>query len=309
MRNKSIIALTILGLVLIFSCKKNKDENQPVQTSTPGYFILNPVNPSKSSINNNSPSKSTQANVFDLGEIKKSSEFYFALSNGGDAPIFDITLSFANSNYNIYPTNISILNVHENLTLSPIIKVGVIHGLNLGGIGTAPLLNQGINENTLSIYGKTLSGTDTIIVHLDVVMKVKALVADIALINKSNTINFSNYSMVGTVLFLDSTMNSGFTGLRAYIYTNPIKLTNTGNVPLEISIFNRTDITQPNYGFYGILQPGMSTDTLSLPLCQGGSYALIYGVKIKSGRTISDINKLQYGSDGNIYFALQNYCP
>jgi hypothetical protein len=69
------------------------------------------------------------------------------------------------------------------------------------------------------------------------------------------------------------------------------------------------DVSQPtNYNFTTRLQPGKSTDMLSLPLCENNSFAYIFSVKIRSNGTVSDINRLQYGSDGNIYFALENYC-
>ena len=115
MRNKYLIPLLIIGLVLISSCKKKEDDNQ---SKSPGYFILTQTN--KKSISDNSQNKNV--NDFDLGNIKKSKEFNFSLANGGESPIFDITLGFNNSNFTIYPTNISELNASGNVSLNQLLK-------------------------------------------------------------------------------------------------------------------------------------------------------------------------------------------
>lgn len=308
MGHKNLIGLLILVVFQFTSCKENKDENP---TNEPGVFVFSQINSMKSASINSSPSNSVSSNEFDLGEIKKSSQFYFSLSNGGGTPIFDISLRFRKTGFNIYPKVISSIGTNENLTLSPILKVGITHGLNLDGLGSAPLLDKGINIDTLSIYGKTLSGKDTIKIHLDVVIQANAKIADISLHNNSNDINLLNYSYIGSVIYGDSLANSGLDKIRSFIYSDSIKITNTGNVPLEISIFSRTDsifYSQPDFNYYSVLQPGNSTRSLNLPLCQKGRFAYIYGVKVNSNGTVSEINKLPYGSDGKIYFALENYC-
>lgn len=308
MNHKYLFGSLILGIVLLSGCKESKDENLSIK---PGSFAFSQIISTKSASISSSQSNAVTSNEFDLGDIKKSSQFNFSLSNTGGSPIFDISFHFRKSSFTIYPKVIARIDVNEKLSLVPILKVGITHGLNLEGLGNAALLNKGINEDTLSIYGKTLSGKDTIQIHLDAVMRVNALIADISLFDSSNAINFSNYSYVGAILFPDSTAISGLDRLRSYVYSNAIKITNTGNVPLGISIFSPKDAVfypQPVFKFYSVLQPGSSTDSLNLPLCQNGGITYFYMVKINSNGTISDINKLQYGADGNIYFSLLNYC-
>ena len=308
MNHRSLFGCLILGIILLSACKENKDETPPIK---PGSFIFSQINTTKSASISSVQNNTLSSNAFDLGNLKKSAQFYFSLSNGGGSPIFDISLRFRKSGFTIYPAVLSSLEIAEKLSIVPSIKVGIIHGLNLDGLGNAKLLDKGLNEDTLSIYGKTLSGKDTIKIHLDAVMRVNAMIADISLFDSSNIINFTNYSFFGSVLFPDSTANSGMDKLRSYNFSNAIKITNTGNVPLGISIFCRSDtitFPQSDFKFYSVLQPGISTNDLNLPLCQNGRFAYICGVKINSGGTISDITKLQYGSDGNIYFALENYC-
>lgn len=308
MNQKYLIGCLILGIMLLFACKENKDETP---SNKPGNFVFSQINSTKSATISSFQSNSVSSNAFDLGDLKKSSQFYFSLSNGGGSPIFDISLRFRKSGFTIYPAVLSILDISEKLTLVPILKIGITHGLNLDGLGNASLLSKGINEDTLSINGKTLSGKDTIKIHLDAVMRVNALIADISLFDGSNAINLNNYSLTAGVA-ADSTINSGIDRFRAYAYSNAIKIMNTGNVPLKISIFTgRVYPVTPEekIKFYSVLQPGMTTNSFNLPLCQNSSSSYIYEVIINSNGTISDINKLQYGADGNIYFMLTNDCP
>ena len=155
----------VLVFISCFSWSCSKKDN--INSIKQSYFVLNQVLLKTEKISSNLSSNGDPQNTFNLGDIKKSNTFYFSLSNGGNTPIFDVTLNFSNSNFTIYPSYISILDINSNLSIASIIKVGVLHGLQIDELGYAPLLSQGINENVLTIKGKTISGKDTITISAD----------------------------------------------------------------------------------------------------------------------------------------------
>jgi hypothetical protein len=303
MRNFKIIILIIF---FGYSCSKDHNEN-----IKPGYFIISHVDNNLKSANNNAFKTSNGDNSFDLGEIRKSEEYYFSLSNGGETPIFEVTLNCNNSAFTVSPESISVLEINENLNLLPSLKVRALHGKSLSGLGYTPLMDKGKNDCILSIKGKTLSGSDTIDVSLEVTLEVFALVSDLIVHNQNDTIDFYNYSYYGFGVFKDSCKTSGLDKIRAYAYSqNNYEITNTGNVPLIISIFNRLDSFDDNitlYSNYFTLEVGETSKYLNLPYCQN-NFSYEVALKINSHGTICDINKLENGDDGNIYFALVNYC-
>ncbi|MEX0360189.1 MAG: hypothetical protein AB3N10_04285, partial [Allomuricauda sp.] len=85
--------LLYLLLPIAISCSKENDSTNQVASQ----FAFEQVEgktltsiSSKSNIGSNS-------NIgFDLGDIKKTKQFYFILSNTGEAPIFDIELKSSN---------------------------------------------------------------------------------------------------------------------------------------------------------------------------------------------------------------------
>jgi len=301
------IKIIIILIVIFYSCSKDNDDIKP------GYFIINYVDNNLKSSKTSFFQNSKQDDHFDLGEIKKSEEYHFTLSNGGDKPIFNISLNCSNTRFSIYPTSISILEAARKLNVQPLLKVRALHGKSLDGIGYAPLMDKGDNECILSIKGNTLSDNDTIEVKLDVYLNVFALVSDLIIHSQNDTIDLYTYEYYGSVVFKDSCKNSGLDKIRAYTYDkNNYKITNIGNVPLAISIFNRQDEIWwdiPIYNNYLTLGIGETSDYLGLPFCQDiDVFMFEVGFKVNTQGTITDINRLDYGDDGNIYFILTNFC-
>lgn len=303
MKNIKIIAIL---MIILYSCSKDNDDLEP------GFFIISYVGNNAKSSKISFFQNSKQDNSFDLGEIRKSAEYHFTLSNGGGVPIFNISLNCNNTQFSIYPTSISVLDAAKKLKVQPLLKVGALHGKSLDGMGYEPLMNKGDNECILSIKGNTISDNDTIEVKLDVYLKVFALVSDLIIHSQNDTIDLYNYEYYGSVVFKDSCKYSGLDKIRAYTYNNNnYKITNIGNVPLTISIFNRQD------GFYGSYQEynkylklniGETSDYLNIPYCPDGNSTYELGFKINCIGAITDINKLEYGDDGNIYFVLSTWC-
>jgi hypothetical protein len=299
--------ILIFFMIAICSCSKDNADLKP------GYFIINYVDNKLKSSESLLFQTSKQDNSFDLGEIRKSEEFYFTLSNGGETPIFHISLNCDNSEFTLSPESIAMLDVIDKLTIQPILKVGALHGISIDGLGFAALMDKGENECILTIKGKTLSGSDTIEAKLDVKLKLYALVSDFMIHSQYDTIDFYNYDYFGAAAFEDSFKNSGIDKIRTYTYNNNnYKITNIGNVPLIISIFNQLYGSDPNFKIYYnkcfTLGIGETSDYLDLPYCQNNNVVLVLGLKINTQGTISDINRLYYGNDGNIYFVLRNYC-
>lgn len=306
---KVVLAFIVFAVIMAVACKKeNLDENK----KSPGYFVIEQKTTGLKSSSVASGLNNLSGTDFDLGNIKRTGEYYFILSNGGETPIFDIRLSCNNSAFTFSPERIPMLDASNKLTVQQILKVAAIHGEREDAIGYAPLMKKGENEGILTINGKTLDGKDTLEVKLDVKFKVNALVADLVIFSETDTIDFNSYIYYGAVVFKDSCRNSGLDKINSHLYRNKkYQISNTGNVPISISIFNRLDGFDPKqliFNKYLKLQEGETSDTLELPVCENNNFSFELGFKINSNGTISDINKFVATQDGNIYFVLYNFC-
>lgn len=66
---------------------------------------------------------------FDLGDIKASREFLFLLSNSGDVPVFDISITTDHLQFRVSPQRIDTLRANGSTdNLLPLVSVGVEHG-------------------------------------------------------------------------------------------------------------------------------------------------------------------------------------
>lgn len=128
MKTLNHIAPVILLVFILSSCNKNYEE---VNEKKPGYFVLAELNNNKSSTLESS--KSISASNFDFGDLKASKEFFFLLVNGGDEPIFNITLSTDNSQFDVNPSQLdelaggTIINNAESTGIVPILTFGIKH--------------------------------------------------------------------------------------------------------------------------------------------------------------------------------------
>lgn len=266
--------------------------NKADEISKAGYFVLTEVH--------NSEYKSTKTvydveKEFSLGDIKASREFYFLISNGGENSIFDITLSTDNSHFSISPENISSLSGMNSkgagTNIVPLIRLGVLHGIRLNGLGDAELLDMGNNHTELTITGKTIENVDTIDLESKFIFNVNAKIMDIEVYSNGQKINLS--SPDGSARFGNYGINCQIPYYSAASDTIVIK--NTGNVNVTI---NETTINDS----------GKRNDLKSNTLLQGQTVSVYLSnaytiLELESGGTITHSSRIRLCDTGRGYFA------
>jgi hypothetical protein len=287
---KRYIILSLFGMILLQGCKKEDKTTPPLA----GYFQLTQIG--------NIGVKSTQRIVgdsiiteFQLGDLKNSREFFFLLSNGGDNPIFDVTLNTDNPQFIPTPSAISNLpgkNVTGSSAIMPLLSLGIIHGTQLNGVGYAELLPMNENATMLTIQGKTLENNDTIHLRSDFTFKVNAKIMDIGVFENDQEINLLNPR--GAVAGMSNFGGLGF--IRYYeVASGAIQLKNSGNVEIGLKVTEIDDqgnllphdpvIVSPDQTISVSLNPHFTV------LC------------LDSEGTITNNDRIQLGDDGNGYLA------
>jgi hypothetical protein len=176
---RALLSLCVLSQ-LFFACKKdNEGVTLSEATSDSGYFVVSSTGAANGRIAASVPT----SHEFDYGPLLASDNFLFLIANGGDQPIFDVTLTSDNLPFDVSPSYIGKLPGKKETTIYPLLNVGVTHGVRLKGVGTAPLLPKGENKAIIRMKGKTLSGRDTIQVTGQFILKVNAMVVDAKLLS------------------------------------------------------------------------------------------------------------------------------
>lgn len=280
----------IMFLILVItSCKK---DNEETTHKIPGYFVLAELNNNESS--SLKSAKNSSISSFDFGDLKASKEFYFILVNGGDYPIFNISLSTDNSHFNIRPSRVdqlsggTLISNSKNTGIVPILTLGITHGINLSGVGYDDLLPMGDNKSVLTITGETIENGDTIKISNSFDISVNAKVMDIELYEGSNKIDIAH----STRSISSNLGGLGF--LRAYSIndTSMISLKNTGNVDIDL--------------YYGDIMGAQENHIL---LTQSDSVSLnlpdfFTAFILNSKGTITENSRIQLGNDGKGYFSI-----
>ena len=281
------IVLVILLVFTILSCNKNNDE---LNNKKPGYFVLAELSNKNSTIES---AKRVSTSNFDFGDLKASKEFFFLLVNGGDEPIFNITLSTDNSQFSVNPSQLdelaggTIINNAESTGIVPILTFGITHGTNLNGVGYDDLLPMGPNATVLTVTGQTINNGDTIDISSSFNFIVNVMVMDIELYKDGELINLEN--PIGSV-----SSNLGGLGFLRYYNaydTSAISIKNIGNVAIDV-YYGDAD-NQDN--FVTILQ----SDSVSINLTD-----FINVIVLDSKGTITDNSRIQLGNDGNGYLSI-----
>lgn len=281
--------LLILCITVVFcSCQKENDDT--AKSIRPGCFRLTQLQRSdlKSATVNKEDSAST---CFNLGDVKASRECFFILSNAGNAPIFDITLSTNNTAFEITPCQIPYLTGKGDTTESfiPILTLGILHGTQLNGVGYCDLLPMGTNTATLTVTGKTLDNRDTIILASTFDFSVTARIMDVRLFDNNTEIDLT------APPFSISTNLGGLGFLRVYqVHSTGISVKNSGNVNISLQTYNYSE-------YYTKLRsleiPPDSTKNITL-------HDQFTYLELCSNGTITDDNRIQLGNNGKGYMCI-----
>jgi hypothetical protein len=220
---------------------------------------------------------------FDLGMLNKSRDYYFLLGNSGGTDITGIAIGSSNNAFVVAPAAIDVLPA-SGMAVTPIVRVSVIHGLNLNGVGFAPLLPKGPNQADIMVAGTTGGQAVTLTVHLTV----DAKVMDVELLDANTAVDLMRPDtswMVGAYWAPAS--------MRVYIVAQPT-LHNIGNVPLEVTTYQDGTASSAS-----TLDPD---GTLAL------SYSAAFQMAVKLTSTaICDPERLQLADNGSAYFAVYQH--
>jgi len=287
----------ILIVVLLNSCS---DEGLN-QRTTPAYFTLAQIKTSNP--NGRTSSINETSTEFNLGDIKASKEFYFLLGNGGDNSIFNVKLETSNPMFTISPQKISVLEGRNstNNSIIPLVSLGVLHGLQLNGVGYTELLPMGENQVTLSISGKVIENGDSVEVTSTFDLTVNAKQMDIKLYSNDLEIDFSNSNAVGQWVGLE--FESGLPSIPGYDFSpSNLKIKNTGNVEISLSLSN---LTSGPDTIRMVLQPNQ-LEPINLPAPVGNDFYFAL-FELNGNGTITDRSRIRLGTNGKGYLILQHY--
>jgi len=228
--------------------------------------------------------------AFELGDLKSSQQFYFLLRNLGDAAITDIDLAASGPGYSVVPAHLDALAPvgGGDGDFLPVVRVSINHGTALNGIGFTDLLAAGAANGGLAITGSTTdAGGAAEDVGLDVSLTATAKVMDVSIDCGGQALDLA--SIQGS----QSSNLGGLGFVRDYRCEIPRTITNTGNVPVDVS-YALGDRIGP---IALTVAPG---DTSALG--DDGNLRLV----LDGDNTIADNDRLQIGNDGRAYFVLEH---
>lgn len=229
----SLSAIHIFSLLislLIISCQKKEEPipqtQQPIEPiETSGFFVISSIEyPSNGRIASVSPTYS-----FDLGALKASDKFSFLITNGGDKPIFNVTLTSDIAPFEILPKSIRSIPGRNVGGVIQLLTINVTHGLSKTG-GPAPLLAQGQNKAVIRMSGKTLVDNDTVAVTGEFTVSVDAKIVGLKIYSADQQVH-------------DPTTNQWSVNV-----TSPVRMVNTGNVTIKPVLYSF--IRNPTSGNY-----------------------------------------------------------
>ncbi len=291
----SVSQLGILAMLVLSMASCKMDDLSSGARS--GYFILSELKKDVLANSNGDLRLKSGDLDFSLGTIKASREFYFLITNGGDEPIVDIQLTTGDEAFIISPDRIESLPGRtgtddlDHPTVIPILTLGVLHGLQLNGVGYTDLLEMGSNSSYIYISGKTLDQGETITIADEFTIGINACVMDIALSCYGSELDLTEW---------DGAVSSNMGGLgfvRYYkVYEDQVEIKNTGNVDIEV--FHGDD-DRTIHSNHFTLVPG-DTETIGL-------YDNLIFLKLDSEGTMADDQRIQLGNDGNGYLCVHYY--
>lgn len=179
--------------------------------------------------------------VFDLDTARSSFQQYFILQNTGDVEITDIDLATNNPNFTFSPSHIASLPPSEDASVLQVIKLNVVHGKRLDGVGYGDYLTPGLNTVTATITGATVDEENEVLaLDESLTLKTFAKVAGFSIL-----VADSSYAL--TSLQHGTTFGPPMATSIGHYYapldtvidpTGTVSVKNTGNTPLTVRRWN-----------------------------------------------------------------------
>jgi hypothetical protein len=310
MKRTVLFLLAGILTILVVECNRTTPVS-PNQTITlmpgPGAFGLGYMKGLSKSTANAAVKSGANVN-FDLGSIKGSTAFYFLLYNIGSTPITNVTLSTADTQFEVYPSAMDTLIPGGDVGMLPVVKVSAIHGTALDGYGFRPLMPRGKNSGKLLVTGKTKTrnGADTS-VALVADLTLNTLVMDIVLKCGQTTIPLVE-PLAGMGYIFDNFVVSLMRGYGSDISGDSVSIINTGNVPvaLKIEYFSYSDVNAKDSFMF-------SLDTLQKAVVPRTIYDSKYKIEtlpvvcLDGHNTVTDQDRLPLQANGKSYFFIEPF--
>lgn len=221
---------------------------------------------------------------FNVGIIKGSASYYFMLTNTGETPIVDISIISTDSTIELSPSSISRIEPAGTNSVLPILKVTILHGVRLeNGIGYVPLQIRGPSSKFISV-----KGTSDSLLTLDLRLDANFQVFDYNI--------FQNDSLLSTIP-VDQVITAGSFSPAYNVYdsTSVIRIVNIGNVPLNISGYDRP--STPAIG-----DPlRIEIDSVYI-ISRASKYYDYY--KVDGGGVVADSKRFNLTPDGSVFFVI-----
>ena len=265
---RTLILLLFIAVILPACDGLNEEELQP------GALSLASVN-----------AAGEADNVFSLGDVKNTKAFNFYLTNSGDTDIFDVSIESSNEDFIIDPDSIPVLQVGRDLLLEQGLQVTAVHGTDASGLGPTKPMRMGMNETELRVRASTTNASgDTLSLRVRASLQVNALLADLEIYDLNGKVALDAPS--GTISGVVTPTRLS----RFEVADGNLRLVNTGNVALQIRLFQVEDATQ----FEDVmLLPGEESTV------ERNREPII--VRIDTDRTVTRANLLPIQLDGYVY--------
>ena len=228
-----LILVLALGFTACMDAKDNADP-QPGQLQLVAMKGLAKVAASQQT------SSSSTTYVFDLDTANSSIQQYFLLQNTGDCDVQNVKLISNNSHFYFSPSEIDLVPPAKSSTLLQLVKLSVIHGTKINGVGSDSLLPKGNNVATIQLKGSTTNAHhDVIDISQGIQLKVYAKVFDV---------DFFGFDTVPVDMSRNNFTFGGYNGLSGdalhgyYVgkkpYDSPtLKIVNSGNASFKVTVF------------------------------------------------------------------------
>lgn len=268
-----------VGFAFVWGCQSG--------SQTGGRFslqLLEAPAPSNLRLDKITPRAASESQTFHLGELRATRDFFFLLSNSGDATITDIEITTDKPAVIASPAKIAILEPQVGVSLLPLLRLTAQHGRDASGVGVADVLPMGSFVGQVTIKGTTTSGSTMVQAQLAADVKTMA----INLLDDESVVDLTNVT-----IGLD-TRHGGLGFTRAYCVDGTPKMKNTGNVPIKYTYYEGNLART-------VLGTGMIAPQETATILYGNSAATEVAI---DGDAIVDNNQLLLGSDGVAYFGV-----
>jgi hypothetical protein len=223
----------------------------------------------------------------DLEDIRYGRDYYFAVTNSGDADIRDVRVSIeAPTGFSVEPKQIALVPPGIDADVLPLVRLSVSHGVSPTSEAAADLLEPGQQFIDIQLEGRTSGETVTYTGQV----RLFALVTEISLVDSLGAIDLAKSD--GFIISAGSEAGVA----RMFSRIGEVAVINTGNTPIDVTftpdraegpsqekvLGPEQSITVPS-GVAGYIRVGRGSaarDSRKLPLAQNG-FSYLY---LRSGR-------------------------